>query len=217
MSVVARAKTPKSSAASKNRSPSGAKNLPRKTGNLTGKMSGNVLKGGTAAAVMVTLGTFALYDGVVAASAELPILARIVRAIEITVNASLDFGTIALTQEAEAVAMLDPMNGTVRIDGGGGISLAAGVPTAGQVRIRGAAIPVNVSMEADHIRLTNGTTHLTINNFQFNTAHGGSQATITPGGTGNSALISVGATMNARPQQITGTYIGSNTVIANYQ
>ena len=169
-----------------------------------------------AAAAMVSLSSFAVINAV-AATATLPIIARIIRAIEITVNTSLDFGTLAVTAENAGAATLDPMTGQLTIQGQGGVNLAGGVPRAGRIQLRGAPVPVQVSMETNNVQITNGTTFLTINAFNFETPNGGPQVTVTPGGPADTAIISVGATINTRPRQLTGTYVGSNTVFANYQ
>lgn len=170
-----------------------------------------------AAVAMVTLSSVSLFQAV-AATATLPIVAKVIRAVEITINTSMDFGTIAITEDVAAVATLDPMTNSLRVDEeGGGLSLAGGVPRAGGLRIKGANVPVRVSMETNNVQITNGTTFLTINNFNFNTESGGHQITVTPSGPDNSVLLSVGATINTRPRQVTGDYIGSSTIFANYQ
>lgn len=169
-----------------------------------------------AAAVMVSLSSVSYFKAM-AATATLPILAKIIRAIEVTVNTSLDFGTLAITNDIAGLATLDPLSSELRVDGNGGLALAGGVPRAGRIQIKGATMPVNVSMETNNIQLTNGTTFLTINNFNFLTANGGAQVTVTPTGPGNAAVLSVGASINTRPGQLSGTYIGSNRVFANYQ
>ena len=169
-----------------------------------------------AAALLVSLSSICYFKAM-AATATLPIIAKIIRAIDVTVNTSLDFGTLAMTDDVAAQATIDPLSSELRIDGRGGLALAGGVPRAGRVQIKGAPLSVNVSMEASNVQLTNGSTFLTINNFNFLTADGGAQVTVTPTGPGNAAILSVGATINARPGQLVGTYVGSNRVFANYQ
>lgn len=169
-----------------------------------------------AAALLVSLSSVCYFKAM-AATATLPIIAKIIRAIDVTVNTSLDFGTLAMTDDVAAQATIDPLSSELRIDGRGGLALAGGVPRAGRVQIKGAPLSVNVSMEASNVQLTNGSTFLTINNFNFLTADGGAQVTVTPTGPGNAAILSVGATINARPGQLVGTYVGSNRVFANYQ
>lgn len=169
-----------------------------------------------AAALLVSLSSICYFKAM-AATATLPIIAKIIRAIDVTVNTSLDFGTLAMTDDVAAQATIDPLSSELRIDGRGGLALAGGVPRAGRVQIKGAPLAVNVSMEASNVQLTNGSTFLTINNFNFLTADGGAQVTVTPTGPGNAAILSVGATINARPGQLVGTYVGSNRVFANYQ
>lgn len=170
----------------------------------------------TGAAVMVSLSSLAL-GGAVAATATLPIMVKLMRAIEITINTSLQFGTLAITEDAPALVTLDPLSNNLRLDTQGGIALAGGVPRAGRISVRGAPLPVSVSIETDSIRLTNGTTHLTVSNFNFNTAAGGAQITITPSGPENIASLPIGATLSMREGQLVGTYIGSNRIFANYQ
>lgn len=170
----------------------------------------------TAAVAMVSLSSLTLYKAV-AATATLPILARVIRAIEVTVNTSLNFGTIAITDDVAAIATLNPQTNDLRVDGEGGLSVAGGVPKAGSLRIKGAPMPVLVSMETNNVQITNGTTFLTINNFNFNTASGGTQVTVTPTGPDNTAELTVGASINTRPRQLGGTYLGSSTIFANYQ
>lgn len=168
------------------------------------------------AAVMVSLSSFSFIQAV-AATATLPIIAKVIHAIEVTINTSLDFGTIAATNEVAGLATIDPATNELRINGSSGLALAGGVPRAGRVQIKGAAMPVNVSMETNNVHLTNGSTFLTINNFNFITANGGDQVTITPTAPASPVVLSVGATMNTRPGQLTGSYVGSNRIFANYQ
>ncbi len=169
-----------------------------------------------AAVVMVSLSSVSLFQAV-AATATLPIIAKVIRAIEITINTSMDFGTLAITDDVAAKATLDPMTNSLRVDGEGGLSTAGGVPRAGNIRIKGAAMPVRVSMETNNVQISNGSTFLTINNFNFNTESGGHQVTVTPSGPDNSIALSLGASINTRARQLSGTYIGSSTIFANYQ
>lgn len=169
-----------------------------------------------AAVALVSLSSFSVMKAV-AATATLPIIAKFIRAIEVTVNTSLDFGTLAITNDVAGHATLDPLSSSLRIDGQGGLALAGGVPRAGRIQIKGAPMAVNVTVEDQNVQLTNGTTFLTINNFNFITANGGPQITVTPSGPGNSAILNVGASVNTRPGQLTGTYVGSNRIFANYQ
>lgn len=171
---------------------------------------------GAAAVTMVSLSSMAVINAV-AATATMPILARIIRAIELTVNTSLDFGTLAVTVDNAGAATLNPQTGQLTLQGEGGINLAGGEPRVGRIMLKGSAQPVQVSLETNNVQITNGTTFLTINAFNFDTANGGPQVTVTPTGPGESAVLTLGATINTRPRQLTGTYIGSNTIFANYQ
>jgi hypothetical protein len=171
---------------------------------------------GAAAATMVSLSSMSVINAV-AATATMPIIARVIRAIELTVNTSLDFGTLAVTAENAGAATLNPQTGQLTVLGEGGINPAGGAPRAGRIQLKGAPMPVQVSLETNNVQITNGTTFLTINGFNFDTAQGGPQVTVTPTGPGESAILTLGATINTRPRQLTGTYVGSNTIFANYQ
>jgi hypothetical protein len=169
-----------------------------------------------AAVLLVSLSSLSYFKAM-AATATLPILSKIIRAIEITINTSMDFGTLAMTNDVAGQATIDPLSGQLRIDGKGGLALAGGAPRAGRVQVKGAPMAVNVSVEANNVQLTNGSTFLTVNNFNFLTANGGPQVTVTPTGPGDGIILSVGASIQTRPGQLTGTYTGSNRIFANYQ
>ena len=169
-----------------------------------------------AAALLVSLSSFCYFKAM-AATATLPILAKIIRAIEVTVNTSLDFGTLAMTNDVAAQATIDPLSSELRIDGKGGLALAGGVPRAGRIQVKGSPLAVNVSVENSNVQLTNGSTFLTINNFNFLTANRGAHVTVTPDGPGDAAVLAIGATIHARPGQLVGSYVGSNRIFANYQ
>ena len=169
-----------------------------------------------ASAMMVTLSSLSLIQ-VQAATITLPIYAKLLQAIEITINTSMDFGTLAITNDVASRVSLDPLSGELRFDGEGGLSLAGGVPRAGQVEIRGAPLPVTVSMEATNIQLSNGYSFLTIDNFNLGTSNAGMQVTVTPTSLGDEVLVPVGATLATSPGQLSGVYVGSNRIFANYQ
>lgn len=166
--------------------------------------------------VMVSLSSVPLVNAV-AATATLPIIAKIIRAIEVTVNTSMNFGSFALTEDVAAVARLDPLTSDLRVDGAGGLSLAGGVPRAGNLRIKGAPMPVRVSMADNSVQISNGTAFLTVSDFNFNTEDGGHQVTVTPTGPDNTVSLTVGASINTKAGQMTGEYVGSSTIFANYQ
>lgn len=165
---------------------------------------------------MVSLSSVSLFKAV-AATATLPIVAKVIRAIEVTINTSMNFGTFALTQDVAAVAKLDPLTGNLRVDGEGGLSLAGGAPRAGNLRIKGSPMPVRVSMADASVQITNGTTFLTVSDFNFNTESGGHQMTVTPTGPDNTVSLTVGASISTKADQMTGDYVGSSTIFANYQ
>jgi len=180
------------------------------------KKNGKAVMATSAAALLVSLSSYGYFKAM-AATATMPILANIIRAIEITINTSLDFGTLAMTSDVAGQATVDPLSSELRIDGKGGLALAGGVPRAGRVTVKGSPLSVDISIEASNVQLTNGTTFLTINNFNFMTAEGGGHVSVVPTGPGNAAVLSVGATIQTRPGQLVGTYVGSNRIFANYQ
>lgn len=168
------------------------------------------------AAVMVTLSSVAMVKAI-AATATLPVLAKLVRAVEVTVNTSLDFGVLAFTSDHAQQARLDPATNLIVTDSHNGLVQAGGRPQAGRIIIRGSEFPVQVSMEHASIQLTNGVSVITVDNFNFLNSLAGSRVTITPDLQVNTMSLPVGATLKTRVGQMSGNYIGSNRVFANYQ
>lgn len=170
-----------------------------------------------AAAALVTL-TCLAGASAVAATATLQIFAKVVRAIDVSATAALDFGTLAVTAAASGRMTLKPTTGEIVLDNNGGLSFAAGVPQAGRVRLKSIGdMPVDVSVAQKTVTLTNGTATLQVRDFNFQTDNGGPSATIVPELTASSVTFPVGATLVSKPQQVTGTYVGSNVIFANYQ
>lgn len=171
------------------------------------------------AAIMVTLTSLAALNyHAIAATATLPLIARFVRAIEITINTSLDFGTLAMTIENTGQATLDPLTDRLFIDKSSALVLAGGKPRAGRIRIKGdPGRPVTVSIADAVVTLTNGTTFVIMDNFNLISDQAGSRITITPGGALGTVEFAVGATVHTREGQISGTYTGENKIFANYQ
>lgn len=165
---------------------------------------------------LVTLSSFSFYRAI-AATATLPVIARIIRAIEVSVTASLDFGTLAVTREVQAEITIDPSSQTSRIDGSGAISAVGAQPKPGFVRIKGAPQSVIVSLETNNMFITNGNSFMTVSNFNLGSVQAGPTITVTPDVNNSSVLFPVGATLVAHTGQVTGTYTGSNTIFANYQ
>lgn len=181
------------------------------------RISKKSLRTGTTAA-LVSLSCFGMYHAV-AATATLPIIARLIRAIEVTVNTAMNFGTIAVLNDDEAggTARLDPATGQLTVDSSGGLAFAGGEPKAGRLIIRGAPLPVNVTIAMPTMQIDNGAEFLTVRNFKLIDENGGTRATVTPDGPGNSIAVTIGATVATRPGASTGTYSGANTIFANYQ
>ncbi|MCH7705766.1 MAG: DUF4402 domain-containing protein [Chloroflexi bacterium] len=103
-------------------------------------------------------------------------IVRLVRAIEITISTSLDFGTLAMTDGNTGQATIVPLIDRLFIDKSSALVLAGGEPRAGRVRIKGAPQPVTISMGDSVVRLTNGTTFITMDNFNLVSSQAGSNA-----------------------------------------
>ena len=171
-----------------------------------------------AAVALVSLSSFGFLNAI-AATATMNIFARIIRPVEIAINTSMDFGMLAITRNRVGKATIDPLSDNLFIDSRGSLALAGGLPRAGRMHIKGSFSPVSVTMEKTQIDLTNGSTFLVVDDFNFVTVNGasGDQITVTPTGTLDTVVLAVGATLNSREGQLTGTYVGSNRVFANYQ
>ena len=152
---------------------------------MTGKTkrkNGKTAKVRLSAATLTVISGVAAYQAVqaVAATATLPIIARLVRAIELTVNTTLDFGTLAMTAERAGQATLDPGLDRLFIDGAGGLSLAGGKPAAGRLLIKGAEFPVAISIDEPSVKLTNGTNSVARQQFQSRDRQGRHQDDLHP-------------------------------------
>ena len=152
-----------------------------------------------------------------AATATLPVIVKLFQAIEVTVATSLDFGTLAMAPEEPGSAVMDPGLNRLVLDDRNSLSLAGGVPKVGRLVVRGAGFPIAVSIEDTAVKLTNGVTNVTVDDFNFLSANGGSRVTITPASNEPSFTIPVGATLSTKPGQAEGTYVGTTRVFANFQ
>lgn len=168
------------------------------------------------AAIMVTLSSVAMVKAI-AATATMPILSKLIRAVEITINTSLDFGELAVTGDNAGQARLDPVTDILVTDSQSSLIQAGGSPRAGRLHIRGSDLPVQVSMEQNSVKLTDGDNFVTVADFNFINNQVGSRVTVTPDIASNGILLSVGATLKTAPGQMSGNYIGSNRIFANYQ
>lgn len=171
----------------------------------------------TTALVSLSCFTLQALRGVIASTATLPITVRLIRAIEITVATSLDFGTLAMTVDRAGSATIDPSLNRLVIDDNSSLALAGGTPQVGRFTVRGSAFPVTVSVEDTSVKLTNGIETVTVNSFNLMTVNGGSQVTVTPQAGQNSFTIPVGASINTKAGQLDGTYVGSTRIFANFQ
>lgn len=172
-----------------------------------------------AAGGLITLSMFSAlaFRSVVASTATLPIIVRLVKAIELTVATSLDFGTLAMAPEEPGRAHMDPGLNRLVLDDRNALSLAGGTPKVGRLVVKGSAFPVSISVEETSVQLTNGVTAVTVNNFNFISSEGGTQVTVTPELNQASFTVPVGATLITKPGQADGTYVGTTRVFANFQ
>jgi len=191
--------------------------MTKKTGQKNRK--GKQAKVRLSAVTLTALSGIAAYQAIhaVAATATMPIIARLVRAIELTVNTTLDFGTLAMTVDRAGQATIDPEVDRLFIDGSSGLTLAGGKPAAGRLMVKGAEFPIAVSIEDPSVKLTNGTGTVVVNNFNIATAKGGTKMTFTPTQNTYAFTIPIGATINTREGQISGTYTGTTRIFASYQ
>ncbi|MCB9989684.1 MAG: DUF4402 domain-containing protein [Rhodospirillales bacterium] len=171
------------------------------------------------AAGVVALSSLSFYHAMnaVAATATMPIVAKLIRAIEITINTTMDFGTLAMTVDRAGQATLDPETDKLYIASHSSLSLAGGQPQAGRLQIRGSELPVTISVEETAVKLTNGTATVSVTDFNLLTARGGTYVTVTPTSNNPYVTMAVGATINTRVGQLSGSYVGAARIRANYQ
>lgn len=163
------------------------------------------------------LGALHFFKVALAATATLPIKARLVRAIEVTVSTSLNFGTLAMTQDRGGHARMDPGANRLIVDNNSSLSLAGGVPQAGRLIIKGAAHPISISIEDSVVNLTNGVTSVSVNDFNFIREGAGNKVTVTPSVDDQVFTVAVGATLVTKPKQASGSYVGTTRIFANFQ
>jgi len=169
------------------------------------------------AAVSLSCFTLQALRGVVASTATLPITVRLIRAIEVTLDTSLDFGTLAMTIERAGTARMDTSLNRLVIDDNSSLALSGGTPQVGRFTIKGSVFPITLTVEDTSVRLTNGVDTLTVNSFNLMTVNGGTQVTVTPQVGQNSFTVPIGASLFAKPGQLDGTYVGATRIFANFQ
>lgn len=154
-----------------------------------------------------------------AASATFPIVAQILRPVEISINTALNFGILAMTNVTQpGMATIDPETGRLTVDSRGGLAFAGGTPTAGRMTIRGAPGPVNVTIGMPTMQIYNGIDSLTIENFRLlSQGAAGVHGMAIPAGPMDTVTFHIGASLIAPPRRAEGIYTGINTIFANYQ
>lgn len=152
-----------------------------------------------------------------AATAILPVTARLVRAVEISVNASLDFGVLSFSPTQAGQARLDAATSALVNTGDGGLTSVSGKPQAGQIVIQGTEVPVQLSLEQSSVRLSNGHDFVVVSDFNFMNQGAGDRITINPDPQDRPITLPLGATLHTRVGQTSGTYVGVNRIYAHYE
>lgn len=149
---------------------------------------------------------------ILSCSAALLLRPGIAAAQSVSCFQNLNFGSIiACTATADTIR-LSPAGGTVA----GGCASAGGSPLRGRCQLEGTFFPVQVmqaTLTSTNVAITNGTTNMSITNFDWNTTNGGPTVTVTAGIT----TVNLGGTLNVGAAQAGGVYTGSFTVNVNYQ
>lgn len=171
----------------------------------------------TTALISLSCFTLQALRGVIASTGTLPISVRLVRAVEITLATSLDFGTLAMTLDRAGSARMDTTLNRLIIDDNSSLALAGGTPQVGRFTVRGTYFPVTISIEDTSVKLTNGVETLTVNSFNLMSNNGGTHITITPQIGESSFTVPVGASLTAKAGQLDGTYVGTTRIFANFQ
>lgn len=166
-------------------------------------------------ALFSSVGSIQNAKNAAAATATMPILVNLVHAIEMTLNTAMSFGTLAITSERAGQAKLEPGLDRLVTGGSGSLAIAGGKPQVGRLNIKGAVFPISISVEDTTIKLTNGLASVTINEFNIMTENGGHRMDYTP--TAPSFTLPIGATLNTKPAQPTGTYVGNTRIFINFQ
>ncbi len=146
-----------------------------------------------------------------------PVVAKLVRAVEVSVNASLDFGDLAFAADQDGEARLDPASNMLVPEGKNNLQSVGGKPQAAQIVIRGAEYPVQLSMDQPSIRLSNGRDFVTVSDFHFINAQTGSRVTVMPDTQGGDIILPIGATLRTRVGQMSGSYVGVGSINADYE
>jgi len=127
---------------------------------------------------------------------------------------NLHFGTFASGPSAGTV-VIDPAGGGRSQTGGVTLVSGAGLAANGVISLTGSTgINITLSMTNTSFLISNGADSMTVNNFNFNTAAGGSSTVINLAAT--TETIPLGATLQVSAGQAQGTYTGNYTVNAVY-
>lgn len=138
-------------------------------------------------------------------------LPHVAAAQSISCFQNLNFGSIVACSAADTIR-LAPTGGTTA----GGCASAGGSPLRGRCALTGTFLPVQVmqvTLSAATATISNGTTNMSITNFDWGTTAGGPTTTVTAFVT----TVNLGGTLNVGAGQTGGTYTGSFTVNVNYQ
>lgn len=116
------------------------------------------------------------------------------------------------------------VGGTIEVNNAGARSVTGdvtpivggSVPSNGAFSVAGSTgLAMDVSVTAASFDVTNGTTVMSVDNFQLLSDVGGTAGTITLAA--NPSSYTLGATLNVGAGQAEGTYTGEYTISVNYQ
>ena len=126
---------------------------------------------------------------------------------------TLNFGSILACAGAGTVTV-DPTG--ARSTGGAACLQASGPSSRGRCLLIGSFFPVRpmtVTITTPTVNITNGTTNMSVNNFDLNTPGNGVSTTVTAFIT----VVDIGGTLNVAANQAAGTYSGAASIVVNFQ
>lgn len=166
---------------------------------------------------ITTVAAMGVFSRSHATNATLPVSARLVRAVEITISNTLDFGTLGFSPTQAGKVRLDAATSALVTDDGSGLYALGGKPQAGQIVISGTEVPIQLSLEKPRVQLSNGQDYVIVSDFSFLNGGAEDRITITPDAADRPITLSLGATLHTRVGQTGGHYVGINRIYAHYE
>lgn len=158
---------------------------------------------------MVTLQAYNLL--VLYATVNIPIQIRVLKALSISSNADLNFGTINMLPSGSGTVRLDPLTGTRSLLSGGGISLPPSYSSVGQFMVSGEAnTPVSLTIPST-VTLSNAGGAVISMTPRYSTSTGTGTLDIT-----GALAINIGGDIVLSAGQSIGVYNGSYGVAVIY-